>query len=137
MSKNLSAGLAYFALVFALGFGLGILRTLLLPDASGGDRLIAVAIELPILIAASWFVCAHLIRRAAVDRTLGARALMGGAAFVLLMLAEFALGAVFAGRSVGEHLALYREPSYALGLVAQIGFGLMPLLQLRGRCSAQ
>jgi hypothetical protein len=30
-----------------------------------------------------------------------------------------------------EHFALYREAGYALGLAAQIGFGLMPLLQIR------
>lgn len=129
--RGLAAGAAYFALVFALGFLLGTLRTLLTPDAPGGSRLLAVSIELPVMLVASWFASKHIVRRLAVPSTCGARALVGGFAFILLLLAELAVGVILLHRSTAEHFALYAEASYALGLVAQVGFALMPLLQLR------
>jgi hypothetical protein len=127
-----AAGVAYFALVFALGFLLGTLRTLLVPEGSGSGRLVGVLIELPLMLAASWLACGYVVRRLRVERRLGARALMGGVAFALMMFAELAIGAILFGRSAGEHFALYREASYVLGLAAQAGFALMPLLQRRG-----
>ena len=125
------AGIAYFALVFALGFLLGTARTLFVQDASGGGRLIGVLIELPIMLSACWFLCRYVIRRFAVPPTLVARAVMGGITFALLLLAELAVGALLFGRMPGEHFALYRDTSYALGLAAQIAFALMPLSQIR------
>jgi hypothetical protein len=127
------AGIAYFALVFALGFVLGTLRTIFVRDTPGAGRLLGVLIELPIMLSASWFMCSHLVRRFNVASTLGARAVMGGSAFALLLLAELAVGALLFGRTPVEHFALYRDASYALGLAAQIGFGLTPLIQLRPR----
>jgi hypothetical protein len=130
-SSRLTAGAIYFALVFALGFLLGTLRTLLVPDTPGRSRLVGVSIELPVMLVASWFASKYVIRCFAVPPTFGARALMGGLAFLLLLLAEFAVGVLLFQRSVAEHLALYADASYALGLAAQIGFALMPLLQMR------
>jgi hypothetical protein len=124
-------GLVYFALVFALGFLLGTLRTFFVRDAPSGGRLLGVLIELPIMLSASWFLCRTVIRRFAVAPTVVARAVMGGLAFALLLLAELAVGALLFGRTPSEHFALYREASYALGLAAQIAFALMPLIQLR------
>lgn len=133
MKTPLLAGLAYFATVFLLGFVLGTLRTLLVADAPGGGRLLGVLIELPIMLAASWFLCGYLIRRFDVAATRVDRALMGGVALALLLLAELGVGVLLFGRSVAEHVALYRDASYALGLAAQIGFALMPLLRMRAR----
>jgi hypothetical protein len=127
----LLAGIVYFGLVFALGFVLGTVRTLFVQDAPSGGRLVGVLIELPIMIGASWFLCRFVIRRFAVAPTVGTRAVMGGLAFALLMLAELAVGALLFGRTPLEHFALYRDPSYALGLVAQIAFALMPMAQMR------
>ncbi len=124
-------GLAYFVLVFALGFLLGTVRTLLVRDAPSSGRLLGVLIELPVMLSASWFLCRDVIRRLAVAPTFVARAVMGGVAFALLFLAELVLDVLLFGRTPGEHFALYREASYALGLAAQLGFGLMPLVQLR------
>lgn len=124
-------GIAYFALVFALGFLLGTLRTLFVRDAPGAGRLLGVLIELPIMLSASWCLCRVVIRRFAVASTLGARAVMGGQAFALLLLAEMAVGALLFGRTPGEHFALYKDASYALGLAAQMAFALMPLVQTR------
>jgi hypothetical protein len=125
------AGVAYFALVFTLGFVLGTVRTLFVQDAPSAGRLLGVLIELPIMCGASWFLCRYVIRRFEVAPTVAARAVMGGLAFGLLMLAELLVGALLFGRSPVEHFALYKDQSYALGLAVQIAFALMPLVQMR------
>lgn len=130
------AGIAYFALVFGLGFVLGTLRTLLVANAADGGRLMGVLVELPVMIGASWFLCRLVIRRLAVAPTVRARALMGGLALALLLLAELALGAWLFGRTPAAQLALYKEASYALGLAAQLAFALLPLIQLRGSAAS-
>jgi hypothetical protein len=61
------AGLAYFALAFALGFLLGTLRTLFVHDAPGTVRLLGVLIELPIMLSASWCLCRTVIRPCGAD----------------------------------------------------------------------
>ena len=118
-------------LVFAMGFLLGTVRTLFVQDAPAAGRLLGVLIELPIMLGASWLSCSYFIRRFGVSSTLAARALMGGLAFALLLLAELLVGALLLGRTPSEHFALYREASYALGLAAQMAFALMPLIQMR------
>jgi hypothetical protein len=125
------AGIAYFALVFALGFLLGTVRTIFVQYAPSAIRLLGVLIELPIMLSASWFICRYIISRFAVAPRVVARAVMGSLAFALLFLAELLVGALLFGRTPSEHFALYRDASYALGLAAQIAFALMPLVQLR------
>jgi hypothetical protein len=123
------AAALYGALVFALGFVLGTARTLLIEDAPGAGRLIGVLIELPIMLGASWFACRWVIRRHAVAAAVAPRATMGTVALALLLLAEYLVGALLFGRTPAEHLTLYHQPSYALGLAAQMAFALMPLVQ--------
>ena len=130
LRSALSAGTAYWGLMFILGFVMGTVRTMFVADAPVGGRILGVLLELPIMLTASWFLCSFAIRRFHVPTTLGARALMGGLAFALLLLAELVVGALLFGRSASEHFALYREASYAVGLAAQIGFALMPSVQL-------
>lgn len=124
------AGVVYFAIVFAAGFVFGTARAVLAADAPE-MRLAAVAIELPLILAVSWFACRFVVRRFAMPAEVAARAGMGAVAFLLLMAAEAALGVGLAGRSLGEHFALYAEASHALGLVGQVVFGLLPLVQIR------
>ena len=131
MAAPLRAGAAYFAGVFILGFALGTIRTLALHFLSDLGRFVAVLIEVPILLAASWWICASLIQRLRVSPQWTHRAIMGGSAFGLLMLVETGLDMVLAGNSLAQHLALYREPSHALGLAAQMAFAAIPLLQRR------
>jgi hypothetical protein len=127
----LLAGAVYFALVFTLGLLLGTVRTLFVQDTPSAGRLLGVVIELPIMLAASWFLCRQVVARFRVVPTMPSRALMGGVAFALLLLAELLVGMLLFGRTPVQHIALYREASYVLGLTAQIGFALMPVLQLR------
>lgn len=126
----LRAGLLYFGLVFAAGFALGAVRTLLLEPAIG--ELAAVLIEAPVILGISWLVCRRVARRLAVPARPGPRLAMGGVALGLLLLAELGLGLAF-GRSPGEQLHGYGEPARLVGLLGQVAFGAFPVLQLPRR----
>ena len=126
--RALRAGVAYFALVFALGFAFGTVRTLLLARFPEISRFAAVLVELPVILTACWSICRHLIRRLAVPDTLREREIMGAVAFALLMLAEAVLDALLADATLAGHFAQYSEPSHALGLAGQVAFGLLPLI---------
>lgn len=130
MTSAIGAGAAYFAIVFAAGFVFGTARAVLTGDAPE-MRLAAVAIELPLILAISWFACRYSVRRFVVPAEVSARVVMGAFALLLLVLAEAALSVGLAGRSLGEHFALYAEASHALGAVGQVAFGLLPLVQIR------
>ncbi len=129
MGRAIGAGSLYFALVFAAGFVFGTLRALL--GAEGAEaRLVAVALELPVILVVAWFACAFAIRRFTVAPRFGARALMGVGAFALLMGGEVAISVGLLGRTLGEHLAIYREFSHALGLAGQMVFAMFPVARL-------
>ncbi|MFN7642130.1 MAG: hypothetical protein ACK5PW_03425 [Burkholderiales bacterium] len=64
-------------------------------------------------------------------RTSVARLAMGGLALVLLAVAELALGTLLFGRAAAAQLAALRTPPRVIGLVGQIGFGLVPFIQLQ------
>lgn len=129
-TRVLALGLVYFASVFAAGFVLGVARTLLLEPAVG--PLLAVMLELPLMLACAWWVCARLLRRQ--PRLFpGAAVALGAVAFGCLMVAEAALSVGLAGRSLAGHLALYREPAHALGLAGQLLFAAWPVVQVRRR----
>ena len=118
----LALGLRYFAGVFAVGFMLGTIRTLWLAPAIGD--LAAVGVELPVMIGASWWWCKRLL--AGQTLTTAERAVTGGSAFLLLMLAEFGLAMAF-GRAPGAYLASFLRADGLLGLAGQLAFAALPL----------
>lgn len=124
----LRAAIAYWAVVFALGFVLGTVRTLWLAPAIG--LVPATLAELPVMLAASWVASGWLVRRFAIA-TAGAGLVMGALAFVLLMAAECALAVGLIGQMPGEWLAGLGQPHALLGLAGQIAFALMPWWRLR------
>ena len=74
MSTALRAGFVYFLIVFAIGFVLGTVRVLFVVPRFGATN--AVLIELPVMLAVSWIVCAWLVRRFGVARAVAARLVM-------------------------------------------------------------
>ncbi|KPQ34254.1 MAG: hypothetical protein HLUCCX21_01485, partial [Porphyrobacter sp. HL-46] len=107
------AAIAYWAMVFALGFVLGTVRVLWLAPLVG--LLPATALELPVMLAASWWVAGRLIRRFGIAG--GAEALaMGAMAFALLLASECLLAVVLAGQAPVQWLAGLRQPHALLGL---------------------
>lgn len=135
MRSIVGAAFTYFALVYALGFALGALRVLVVIPHLGAT--LAVMLEAPILLAASWWICAGLVARWRVPRSIASRLAMGAIAFTLLMLVEFGLGLVGFGRSIAEQLAAFREASAQLGLLAQLAFAAFPLIQLGGSAQSK
>jgi hypothetical protein len=129
MAAALRAGVYYFAAVFASGFVLGALRVLVIAPRLGEAG--AVAVELPVMLALSWFVCRWLVEREAVAARAGPRVMMGLVALVLLLLAEAGVSILGFGRSLAEHLAAYGAVGAQLGLAGQVAFAAFPLLQAR------
>ena len=119
----LALGLRYFAGVFAVGFALGTVRTLWLVPLVG--EIGAVAMELPFMLAASWWWCGRLLARQPLG--LAGRAVMGGSAFVWLMIAELAL-AMAMGRTPAQHFAAMLTAAGLLGLAGQVVFAALPLV---------
>lgn len=113
----------YWAAVFALGFVLGTVRTLWLAPATG--ELAAVAIELPVMLGASWLVAGRLLRRHLLAR-LAEAAAAGLVAFALLLTCELALAMALAGETPRQWLAALGHAPGALGLAGQVLFALMP-----------
>ncbi len=131
MRRALAAAAGYFAIVFSLAFALGIVRTLLV--APGTGDVVAVLIETPFVLLASWFAARWCTRRFSVPAHAPDRLAMGLAAFTLLMTVETALGLVLFGRPLAQQFAAFGAPAGAIGLLAQVAFGLMPLLATRRR----
>lgn len=127
MKRALAAGAAYFLLIFLLGMALGTIRILLLEPRLGAVP--SVLLELPFMLAASWFVCGWLIRDLSVPGTATSRLAMGAMAFVLLMAADLALSRFAVGGTVSGHFAGYRGGAPLIGLLGQIAFALFPLVQ--------
>jgi hypothetical protein len=121
------AGALYANIVFLIGLILGTIRVLLLAPRLGETT--AVIAEVPMMLAASWFVCRWCVDRLHLRRTVPARSLMGLVTFLLLMSAEVGLGAVF-GRSFVDQLATYGSLSGAIGLAAQVIFAMFPVIQV-------
>ena len=129
MTPILLTGAAYVAAVFAAGFVLGVLRTLVLVPLLG--ELGAVLVELPVILTIAWLVCARILRRWPLLPQ--AAAGMCAIAFLLLMLAEAGLSTLLAGRSLVEHLALYAQLPHQVGLAGQLVFAVFPWMQARKR----
>lgn len=124
MSKITKAAFAYVLPVFAVAFVLGALRVTLLAPITGA--FLAVAIEVPVVLALSWWVAGYVLgpKPFSVRDRLG----IGALAFALLMLAELATATAF-GQTPAMFLAAMTTPPGALGLAGQIGFGLIPALR--------
>jgi hypothetical protein len=127
MKLVLLTGTVYVAVVFAAGFMLGVLRTLVLVPLLG--ELGAVLVELPVMLTIAWLVCTRILRRWPLSPPSAVG--MGAIAFLLLMGAEAGVSTLLAGRSLAEHLALYSQLPHQLGLAGQGAFALLPWIQAR------
>jgi hypothetical protein len=124
----LSCALRYAIAAFGAGIVLGIFRNLVLAPLLGS--LAALAIELPVILAISWFLAKKFVLAA-----IGVRApifhfvLAGAIAFAALILAEYILGKFAMGLTLSQFAGSWTTLEGAIGLLAQMLFGLFPLLQ--------
>jgi hypothetical protein len=131
MKRAIAAGGLYFLLIFLLGMALGTIRVLVIEPRVGAVA--SVLIELPFMLAASWYVCGRLIRYLSVPAALSSRAAMGGLAFVLLMGAELGLSLFAVGGTVRDHFANFAQAAPMVGLLGQLAFAAFPLVRDRRR----
>jgi len=126
-ASPMKAGVVYAAAVFALGFALGAIRLLLVVPRIGDAA--AVLVETPIILTASWWLCALCSRHFSVELSEQPRILMGAVALIALMCLEISLSMAVFGRSIAQYLVSFRSWSGAIGLTAQLGFATFPFLQ--------
>lgn len=131
MATAITAGVIYVLIVFLIGFIFGAVRVLLLAPYLGGT--VAVSLEAPVMLIASWLVSRRCVDRLGVPREVLPRSLMGAVAFVMLMAAEFGLAALVFGRFMTEFFAAYASVPGAIGLAAQIAFATFPAMQVGRR----
>jgi hypothetical protein len=125
----IKAGALYSVVVFSAGFVLGALRVIWIAPLAGD--LAAVALEAPIMLAFSWHACCWAAERMAVSERLMDRLLMGAVALALLLLAEAAIGVIVRDQSLDDYFRSYGQTAMLLGLLAQLAFGVFPMLQRR------
>jgi len=123
----LQAGLIYFIGIFALGFVLGTIRTLVLIPRIGA--LAGVLLEIPIMLSVSWFFCRRFITRFSIARETKDLFTVGGSAFFWLMIAEVFVSICVFKQPWAEYLENLQTLPGSLGLLAQILFGSIPLIQ--------
>ncbi len=116
--------MAYFAIVFLIGFMLGVVRVLVFEPRLGST--FSVAVETPLMLLVSWFVAGWAVRRFAIAGS-SDRLRLGLFALALLVLAETLLGLVI-GQSLIQQLYVYWSPRGAMTLIGQIGFATIPML---------
>lgn len=121
-----TAACVYFALVFAAGFALGVIRTLHLEPRIGGTA--AVLVELPIILGFAWIAAGLVVAGFGVARG-RTRLVMGLVAFALLLGAELAVALFVLERSFGDFLAGFATMPGALGLAGQLAFAAMPVIR--------
>lgn len=133
MARFLAAGLVYFFLLFALGFALGTARVMIFAPRLGD--IAATLLELPVMLAAAFFLCRWIIHAWHVPPSLGVRWIMVLWFIALLMIFETGLGVALFGRTVAEQWVALVTPAGLLGLSAQMVAALLPVFI--GRSKAQ
>ena len=129
-TKLLTRGLIYFAIVFAAGFLLGIVRTLLIVPTVGerNAELLEMPFMLVVIIAAARFV----VRRSAAASP-AAFLLIGCIALGLLILAELMTIIALSGTSISQYIAQRDPVSGTVYLLMLLIFAAMPWLIARSR----
>lgn len=123
----LRAAALYFGLTFGAGFMLGPIRTLLLEPNMG--PFLATLLEAPLMLVAMTVIAIWILRQYDLH-TAPARLVMGGLAFVFLMIIETLGAFLMYGQSPGEYATSLASPEGLLRLTLFVFFGLLPWLLL-------
>ena len=120
------AGVLYFAVVFAVGFLLGTIRTLWVVPRVGTRT--AELMETPIMLAVAIVAARWTVVRLSVPMMWSARLEMDCMALVLMLIAEFGLVLWLRGLSIREYLATRDPVSGTVYYLMLAVFAVMPLL---------
>jgi hypothetical protein len=129
MIGALRAGAIYFALVFAAGFSLGVLRVLFVVPLVGAR--IAELAETPIMLLAVYLAARWVCRRLALPYVAVQRLAIGLIALSLLLLFEFTLVLRLRGMTIEDYVADFDPVAGGVYWAAQALFAAMPLLVAR------
>jgi len=121
------AGVVYTLIVFVIAFAVGTIRVTLVAPRLGA--LVAVIIEAPIVLAASWGVSLWCNRRFNVSRDHDTRVMMGVVAFSVLMVLELSVSVWVFGETLEHCFAKYGTMPGAIGLTMQLCFATVPRIQ--------
>jgi hypothetical protein len=125
--RVLEAGFLYSAAICLAGFVLGALRVAWIAPLAGD--FVAVALEAPVLLAIAWAACGWTTERLEIPERFVDRLAMGAISLALLLMAEIAVSLLLREHGLVRYLTSYSRPAILLGLVAQLGFALFPLLR--------
>jgi len=123
------AGALYFALVFAVGFVVGAIRTTLVVPRVGARR--AELIEAPIMLVVTLLAARWAVLLLAWPPMLSTRLAMGCIALVLMLVAEFGFVLWIRGLTIRDYLVTRDPVSGAAYYVLLIIFAVMPVLVAR------
>lgn len=129
MTTAYVTGILYFLAVFSFAFAMGVARQLAIAPLLGPS--VAVLLEVPILVLASWIVARRLLRYRSL--TVLERAVMGATAFALTMASEAVLSVIMRGQSVADWAATIATPLGLVGLAAQLIFAAIPIFVYHGQ----
>jgi hypothetical protein len=122
----LKAGVLYFALVFAVGFVLGTIRTLWVVPRVGTRK--AELMETPIMLVVTIVAARWIILRLGLPSTLSARLGMGFIALLLLLVAEFGFVLWLRGQTIREYFASRDPVAGTVYYLMLAVFSVMPLV---------
>lgn len=126
MNRVFNAALNYFAVVFGVGFLLGMIRVpLLVPKV--GER-IAELIELPFLLVAIFLACRWIVGRFDLRGRVVIAILVGTIAASILLLVEFSIVLYIRGLTISEFLAARDPVAATFYYIAVIIFAVMPAI---------
>lgn len=126
IARVLKAGLIYFAIVFGVGFFLGMLRVPFLVPALGERT--AELIELPFMLAAIFFAARWVVGRYSFKGDLVSALSVGIIAALVLLVVEFSVVLWLRGLSIIQFLES-RDSIAAVLYYSAVGvFGLMPAI---------
>ena len=122
--RLLKASVTYFALVFAAGFVLGLVRTFLVEPMIGARA--AEVAEVPVMVGlsvlAAWFVVRHYCR----GWGRGRRLVVGAIALLLLLASEAAVVVLVRGQTLERYVTTRDVLAFDVYLAGLVLFALMP-----------
>ena len=127
--KTVAAGAAYFALVFAAGFALGVVRTLYFVPRYG-DRA-AELLEAPVMLVVSFVAARWIAGRLSMPYAPGRRLAIGAIGLVLMLGAELILVLPVRGLTIEEYFVTRDSVAASAYYFLLAVFALMPALVRR------
>lgn len=121
----------YFALVFAVGFALGTVRTLWVVPRLGART--AELMEQPVMLGVSVLAARWVARRIGVPPRWPRRLAMGCVALALMLVAEFSVVLWIRGLTIRGYLESRDPVSGAAYFIALGAFAVVPILVGRAR----